>query len=407
VVSLATIPLSLFLVTSLKRLVAGEFPGTHATDYLSSKDRQSHAAVRPQLPPPHSGSKQIKLLLSLTPDGATSLEPFCDLHCTTHFKVVITGLELLSLRHKSVLSAQLEHLIQCNTALRHVKIDPSLINAKSVSLLPVLSPSAILSFIVPSQLEKEEKYAKIFTHLLKSISLVDGLFTNTYDERVFNALLSVSHCKVRALGIVQPTLSRNESQTKCAIIKFLQHNSEAIEYLQLRPYFLTTVLTPLLTQLQCSNLRVLSIDSCGQSSREKEFLLGVDIFNSLCELCNLEFFEWSEVINLWTTDIMALYGLLSNGLPKLRHWHMYLNKLLLSTTDLHSELCFVLLPLLEPLLSGKVGDESCSTYMFPFSHPAFIGWLQSLRDDICFKTGSHRDCPSLQLCNLFPWLGYY
>ena len=400
-------PLFPFPVSSLKRLVAGEFPGTHATDYLSSKDRQSHAAVRPQLPPPHSASKQIKLLLSLTPDGPTSLEPFCNLHCTSHFKVVITGLDLLSLGHKYVLSAQLECLLQCNMALRHIKIDPSLIDARSVSLLPVLSPSAILSFIVPSQLEKEEKYVKIFTHLFKSISLVHGLFTNTYDERIFSALLSVSHCKVRALGILQPTLSRNESQTRRVIVKFLQHNSETIEYLQLRPYFLTTMLMPLLTQLQCSNLRVLNIDSCGQSSREKEFHLGIDIFNSLHELYNLEFFEWSEVINLRTTDILALYRLLSSGLLKLRHWHMYLNKLLLSTMDLHSELHFVLLPLLEPLLTGKVGDESCTTYMFAFSHPAFISWLQSLRDDVCFKTGSHRDCPSLQLRNLFPWLGYY
>ena len=403
--SLDTIPFSSSLVSSLKKLVAGEFPGTHATDYLSSKDRQSHAAVRPQLPPPHSASEQIKLLLNLTPDGATSLEPFCDLHCTSHFRVVITGLDLLSLGHKYLLSAQLECLLQCNVALRHVKIDPSLIDDRSVSLLPVLSPSAILSFIVPSQLEKEEKYVEIFTHLFKSISLVN-LFTNTYDERVFSALLPVSHCKVRALGIMQPTLSRNESQTRSVIVKFLQHNSETIEYLQLRPYFLTTMLMPLLTQLQCSNLRVLNIDSCGQSSREKEFHLGIDIFNSLHELYNLEFFEWSEVINLRTTDILALYRLLSSGLPKLRHWHMYLNKLLLSTIDLHSELYFVLLPLLEPLLSGKVGDDSCTTYMFAFRNPAFISWLQSLRD-VCFKTGSHGDCPSLQLHNLFPWLGYY
>lgn len=323
--------------------------------------------------------------------------------------MVITGLELLSLRHKSVLTAQLECLLQCNAALQHVKIDPSLIDDNSVSLLPVLSSSATLSFIVPSELEKEEKYARIFTHLLKSISLINALFTNTYDERIFSALLSVSHCKVRALGIVQPTLSRKESQTKFndVLVKFLQHNSKTIEYLQLRPYFLTTVLMPLLTQLQCSNLRVLSIDSCGQSSREKEFRLGIDIFNSLHELYHLEFFEWSEVINLRTTDVMALHHLLSGGLPNLRHWHMYLNKLLLSTTDLRSELYITLLPLLEPLLDGKVGDESCTTYMFPFSHATFISWLQSLRDDVCFRTGSHRDCPSLQLCNLFPWLSYY
>ena len=393
-------------MTSLKRLVAGEFPGTHATDYLSSKDRQSHAAVRPQLPPPRSTSKQIKLFLSLTLNRTISLEPFCHQICTSHFEVVITGLQLLSLHHKSVLTIQLENLLLCNSVLQHIKIDPSLIDAKSITLLPILFPSTILSFIVLSELEKEEKHARIFAHLLKSVSLVNVLFTNTYDERVFNGLLSIDHCKVRALGVLQPTLSRNESQINLVLVKFLQHNSKVIEYLQLRPYFLT-VLAPLLTQLQCSNLRVLSIDSCGQSSQEKEFHLGVDIFNSLHDLHNLEFFEWSEVINLRTTDIMALYQLLSSGLPKLRHWHMYLNKLLLSTTDLHSTLYFTLLPLLEPLLNGKVGDESCTTYMFPFNHTAFISWLQSLRDDVCFKTGSHRDCPSAQLCNLFPWLGYY
>ena len=367
----------------------------------------SHAAVRPRLPLPRSSSRQIKLLLSLILNKTTSLEPFSSQHCTGHFKVVITGLQLLSLRHKPALTAQLENLLLCNSALQHIKIDPSLIDVQSVTLLPVMSPSAILSFIVPSELEKEEMCIRIFTHLLQSISLVNALFINSFDERIFNALLSVDHCKVRALGVVQPTLSRNESQTNLVLVKFLQHNSKSIEYLQLRPYFLTTVLTPLLSQLQCSNLRVLSIDSCGQSSRDKEFHLGVDIFNSLCDLHNLEFLEWSEVINLRTTDIMALYRLLSSGLPKLRHWHMYLNKLLLSTTDLQNSFYFSLLPLLEPLLTGKVGDESCTTYMFPFSHTVFINWLQSLRDDVCFRTGSHRDCPSAQLCNLFPWLGYY
>lgn len=397
----------LSLVTSLQRLVTGEFPGTHASDYLNSKDKKAHKAVRPQLSPHHSSSEQVKLLLSLSLYRMTSLEHFSSQHCTSHFKVVITGLDLLSLRRKSMLAIQLNNLQLCNSSLLQMKLDPSLIDAKSVSLLPVLSPACVLSFIVPSELGEEDKYINIFAHLLKSISIVNAFFTNTSDERIFNALLSVDHCRVRALGIIQPTLSRNESQTNLSLVKFLQHNSNVIEYLQLRPYFLTTVLMPLLTRLHCSSLRVLSIDSCGQMSRGKEFHLGEDIFNMLSELCNLEYFEWAEVINLRTTDIMALYHLLLNSFPQLRHWHMYLNKLLLSTTDLDNELCSNLLPLLRPMLRGKVGDESCTTYKFPFSHVAFVNWLQSLRNDVCFKTGTHRDCPSVQLQNLFPWLGYY
>ena len=127
--------------------------------------------------------------------------------------------------------------------------------------------------------------------LLIFLSHVNALFTNTYDERICNALLLIEHCKVRVLGVLQPTLSRNESQANLVLVKFLKHNLKTIEYLQLCPYFLTTVLAPLLIQLQCTNLRVLSIDSCD----------------------NLEFFEWSEVINLHTTGIMALYQLLSSG----------------------------------------------------------------------------------------------
>ena len=391
----------------LKLLVAGEFPGTHGTDYLSSKDRQSHATVRPKLPSHRSNSKQVTLLLNLTLYRSTSLEHFCDQYCCSHFKVVITGLQLLSLRHKSLLAAELESLQLCNSKLQYIAIDPSLVDAKSVSRLPVLSPSAILSFIVPSELDKDEKYVRIFSHILRSTSLVHAFFTNTSNEKIFDVLLSITHCTVRALGILQPTLSGNESQMNYVLFKFLQHNSQTIEYLQLRPYFLSTVLTPLLIQLKCTNIRVLSIDSCGQSNREREFHLGTDIFSSLRELYNLEYFEWSEVINLRTADIMALHQLLTRSLPNLRHWHIYLNKLLLSTTDLHSGLHFALLPFLEPLLIGKVGDESCTTYKFPFNHTVFVSWLQSLRSDVCFKAGSYRDCPSIQLHNLFPWLGYY
>ena len=393
-------------VTSLQRLVAGEFPGTHASDYLHSKDKMALKIFRPRLPPPCPNLKQVRLLLNLSLDRISSLEQFTKEHCSSHFKVVITGLDLLPLCHKSMLTHHLKNLRLCNSSLLHIKLDPSLVNAESISFLPSLPSSCVLSFITPSELEEESKYASIFAHLFSSISVINAFFTNTSDERVFNALLSVSHCRVRALGIIQPTLSRNESLTNLTLVKFLEQNSGTIEYIQLRPYFLTTVLTPLLTELNCCNLRVLSIDSCGQSSREKDFHLGEDIFNALSELSNLEFFEWAEVVNLRTTDIMALYHLLSNFLPKLQHWHMYLNRLLLSTTDLDNECFSDLLPLLRPLLVGKVGDESCSTYMFYFNHAVFVNWLQTLRS-ICTKIGTHRDCPSSELLNMFPWLGYY
>lgn len=336
----------------------------------------------------------------------SSLEWFTNQHCTSHFKLVITGLDLLSLRHKSMLTIQLENFRLCNSALLHIKFDPSLVNSKNLILLPSLPPPCVLSFIVPSELETEEKYAKIFAHLLSSTSLINAFFTNTSDKRIFNALLSIDHCRIRALGILQPILSRNESQANLAVMKFLKHNSSAMEYIQLRPYFLTTALTPLLTDLKCSNLRVLSIDSCGQSSKEKDFRLGADIFTALGVFHNLEYFEWAEVVNLRTTDIMALYCVLTNFLPELQHWHMYLNRILLSTTDLNDERFSDLLPLLGRMLYGKVGDESCTTYMFYLSNATFVSWIKSLRS-VCIKTGTHRDCPSAELQNIFPWLGYY
>ena len=386
--------------------MAGEFPGTHACDYLHSKDKKALKLARPHLPPPHPDSEQIKLLLNVSLYKMNSLEYFSKQHCTSHFSVVIAGLDLLTLRQKALLAAQLRNLQLCNISLLHLKVDPSLVNAQSLPLLPTLSSSCILSFIVTSELKEEEEYVSIFAHLLRSTSAIKAFFTNTSDERVFNALLSVSHCRVRALGIIQPTLSRNESQTNLALVKFLQCNCANIEYIHLRPFFLTTVLTPLLTQLNCSTLRVLSIDSCGLSTREKQFHFGEDIFTVLGQLPNLEYFEWAEVINLRTNDINALHNLLLSSLPKLQHWHMYLNRLLLSTTDLENEHFSVILPLLQPMLDGKVGDESCTTYMFSFSHGAFISWLQALRN-VCFKTGPYRDCPSIELLSLFPWLGYY
>lgn len=385
----------------------GEFPGTHASDYLHSKDKKALCITRPHLPPRCPGSHKVKIHLNLSLCKMSTLECFSNEHCTGgHFEVVITGLDLLSLRHKSMLSNHLKNLQLCNLMLVHFKVNPSIIDDRSLPLLPYLPPSCVLSFIVLSELCEERLCVNVLTHLLRNVSILRGFFTNTSDDRVFNALLSVGHCQVKALGIVQPTLSRNEAQTNLSLVKFLQHNSKVIEYIQLRPFFLTTVLMPLLTQLSCSNLRVLSVDSCGQSSRERQFYLGEEIFPALGQLCNLEYFEWAEVFNLRTVDILALYRLLSNSLPNLQHWHMYLNRLLLSTTDLDNTIYVDLLPMLAPMLKGKVGDESCTTYKFPLSHAAFVGWLQSLRN-ICFKTGTHRDCPSVQLKNLFPWLEYY
>ena len=94
---------------------------------------------------------------------------------------------------------------------------------------------------------------------------------------------------------------------------------------------------PLDSLQKCVNLRVLSIStnsSTGNSHHFKDRVSATQIFMALQSLDSLEYFEWSEPLNILTEDILALYGLLSKHLPNLAHWHWKLCYFLLFVTDL-------------------------------------------------------------------------
>ena len=167
--------------------------------------------------------------------------------------------------------------------------------------------------------------------------------------------------------------------------------SDTLEYLQLNRWRFT--MTDLESVLQCSRLRALCItEECRDSAPHLPLHSASDIFVSISKLPHLEFFQWSESINLTTAGLLSLYHLLCNSVTALQHFHVCFPLLLLSTTDLENESYSPLGSVLLPLLQGKKGDESCTTFMFSFDNEAVKKWLLVLRPTVCFRLGKPVEC---------------
>lgn len=166
--------------------------------------------------------------------------------------------------------------------------------------------------------------------------------------------------------------------------QFLDANSKTLEFLQLK--YVLTLLPPNLLQ-KFANLRVLSV-SVNTSSRwshhTNQAVTASQIFTALEHLYYLEYFEWSEPLNIITRDILALYNLLSNFLPKLVHWHWKLSNFLLFTTDLKNSTFEPLEEILKVILAGKTASSWCTTYKFAWDNLHLKKWLETIRPLVCF-----------------------
>lgn len=169
--------------------------------------------------------------------------------------------------------------------------------------------------------------------------------------------------------------------------------SSSLEYLQLRCWSLIS--TDLESLLQCSKLRVLSVtEECVKSHFNRPRHSASEIFTAISQLPHLEFFQWSESINLTTAALLSLHHLLCDSVRSLQHFHVSLIHLLLSTMDLENKSYSPLIDVLLPLLRGKEGNESCTTYIFPFENDIVLQWLSVLRPEVCFRLGNQVECVS-------------
>lgn len=196
------------------------------------------------------------------------------------------------------------------------------------------------------------------------------------------------------LPIQQPSL-KAITNARNSLGEFIYFNSTELKYLQLHSYFFSML--PLPSLQMCANLSVLSISmNLTMSDYFKRHATTVEIFKCLQHLVCLEYLEWSEPLNIITSDVLALFYLLSNHLPRLAHWHWRLNHLLLFTTDLKNPDFQPLEGFLNTLLEGKESSAWCTTYKFGIDNPHFRNWLESIRPHTCFCSVSYPRDTQLQ-----------
>ena len=298
------------------------------------------------------------------------------------FQVVVKGLSLRSLSLSS------EHLVRalssldlsefCDLFLYSLPFD----SVCSIIPLSAISPRLSLSLSLYSG------YGS-FRQILQSIRCLSALHLDVGSLVLDTVLCALGDttCQITALTLNRlqgstPTKQHNEKLGSC-----LLNLHGVLEYLRLVSWPLTSIhLEPLSL---CSHLRVLAITESQADFHSTSPFRPVntvkEIFQMLAHASHLEFFEWSETINIRTEDVVCLYHLLMNSLPRLRHWHVSLPYMLLSTMDLQKDECSVIQPLLVPLLYDKTGDESCTTYRFSMKSEIFKNWICSIRTDVCFR----------------------
>jgi len=367
----------LHTVDILCKLVCGEFPGRHTSDYLSAEDLvKVRGRPRPHLTHVCKPASRTKLYVNISIQSPSMLERVLKSSAESKwFQLILKGLDLTLLGPKYVISA-LQNLDLRELQDLHVSTFSD--TAARVCLHSVLST-------LPQPLTLWVFNRVGILPILQSVCSLRGLLVTSNSAPVFDDL-GKANSNVKALAVLNASSVGLSDYIK-KVTACLQSVSKSLEYLQLRSCLLSVVFTAV---QMCSHLRVLSVSHTGNShtsSTQFSRLNLSNVFAALGLLSCLEFLEWTENLNMQTKDILSLHTLLHDALPKLRHWHMNLPYLLLFTTDLDKQDYGPIMPLLLSLLEGKIGDESCVTYKFSFESEAFKTWLCSLRLDVCFRRG--------------------
>ena len=366
------------VVRALSKLANGKYPGRHVSDYLSSEDMEKTGrAGCPQLGSnPFDHHIKLRVTISL---NSISFQTFPKMSAKSKwFQVVVKG---LGLQHPSLSSA---HVVQAHSALDFSQLRDVFLYSFPYddvgSIAPLSSTLSPLSLSLTLYTSCDS-----LRQILHSVSYLSALHLDIgslVTDAVLNILCETS-CQITALTlnrlqIYHPAKHHNEKLGSC-----LLHLHGTLEYLRLVCWPLTDA--PLESLRLCSHLRVISIIEFHSTRTIRPVHTISEIFQMLAYISCLEFFEWSEDINIRTEDILCLYQLLKGSLPCLRHWHMKLSYILLSTMDLQNDEYSVVQSLLVPLLCDKTGDESCTTYRFSMSSEVFSSWICSLRADVCFR----------------------
>ena len=361
-------------VPLLVNLVNGRVPVTHLRDYVNDREAETLGLSRPQLtcnPLQSPASLHVNIMLD---DTATKRTIDDLIEICSHrqwVEVKLKGLNILGLRStvlkkfklnfNALISPITDHVYLTGTCFRELKeiqnVSSTLWMSCDADQLTI--PSNCMNFLLASR------------------------GANDQFVRVVHELSAEPPC-LRAFCLLHQGMDLSGALS-VALSTFLQTVSGSLEYLQLQCWsFFSTDLKSL---LQCTNLRVLSItkDCVPMFTMPKHS--AADIFTAISQLPHLEFFHWSESLNLTTVGLLSLHRSLRESLGLLRHFHIGQFWLQLSTTDLRNESYSPLKKVLLPLLSGKEGSDACTTYRFTFAHDRILEWLSVLRPQVCFRLG--------------------
>lgn len=303
---------------------------------------------------------------------------------SVHFEVVYSGMGFSS-------SFGSKNMLQALRYFHRLYVDSIVMSSDSIMLsgkmnLPYLTANGTLWLNINSVVS-EESYRVFLSRLLDDLGTAPiRLVATELDECLLTALVS-QETKVSSLSLLNHQYSKNVLHTRDAFYKFLCSNAEYLEFIQLRQR-LTSV--PLQSLQKCTNLQVLSVTSLKITSpyraKDQGPISAAQVFLTLQHLQCLEYFEWSEMLNIFTKDVLALYDLLSNHIPKLLHWHWKLCHLVLFTTDLENTMFEPLNSILRILLAEKTATSWCETYKFALDNHHIIHWLESIRPQVSFAT---------------------
>ena len=361
-------------VPLLLNLVNGRVPVTHLRDYVNDREAETLGLSRPQLScsplqPPVSLHVNIMLDDTTTKRTIDALVEICSHRQWVEVK--LKGLNILGLSSRvlkkfqlnfySLISPITDHVYLTGACFRELKEIQSVPSTLWVACdAPLLTiPCNCTNFLLASR-EGNNQVAKILHKL------------------------SAEPPCLRAFCILQQGMDLTGALSD-ALGTFLLTVSGSLEYLQLQRWSFSS--TDLKSLLECTKLRVLSItEDCVPTFALHKHSAG-DIFTAISQLPHLEFFQWSENLNLTTVGLLSLHHILRESLRFLRHFHIGISWLHLSTTDLGNESYSPLEDVLLPLMNGKEGSDACTTYRFPFTHDRILEWLSVLRPRVCFRLG--------------------
>lgn len=361
----------------LCKLIGGEFPVRHYSDYIGPTDRKAFPFSKPTLSPDISRKILLKVNIMIRcPDVMLTLHE--SVSNSIHFEVVYCGMGFSSLfAPRKALKAM--NYCFCQLHLDSMVVPTGIIRSADKIKLPYLTANGTLWLNMEYTLS-QNLYQVFLSRVLNHSNSIRLVVTHL--DANFLAAIIFKNYRVTCFTLLNCQYKQTIEDAKGSMFTdFLSHNAHTLEYIELQ-HRLTSL--PLESLQKCTNLRVLVMTAVSTVSSHRP-VGAAQIFLAIKHLNSLEYFEWSESLNIITKDVLDLYNLLSNYLPNLLHWHWKLCHLLLFTTDL-GNLAFE--PLLSMLLAGKNASLWCETFKFTLDNCHFKHWLETIRPQVCFVTVS-------------------